>query len=27
MRLKPYADEIIYVSGGEISKTEIIQTI
>lgn len=27
MRLKPYADEIIYVSGGEVSKSEIIQTI
>jgi putative ABC transport system ATP-binding protein len=27
MRLKPYADETIYVSGGEVSKTEIIQTI
>jgi putative ABC transport system ATP-binding protein len=27
MRLKPYADEIIYVTGGEISKNEIIQTI
>jgi putative ABC transport system ATP-binding protein len=27
MRLKPYADEIIYVTAGEVSKTEIIQTI
>lgn len=27
MRLKPYADEIVYVSGGEVSKTEINQTI
>jgi putative ABC transport system ATP-binding protein len=27
MRLKPYADEIIYVAGGEVSKTEINQTI
>lgn len=27
MRLKPYADEIVYVAGGEVSKTEINQTI
>lgn len=27
MRLKPYADETVYVSGGEVSKSEIIQTI
>ena len=27
MRLKPYADEIVYVSGGEVSTTEINQTI
>lgn len=27
MRLKPYADEIVYVSGGEVSKTEINQII
>jgi len=27
MRLKPFADEIVYVSGGEVSNTEIIQTI
>jgi putative ABC transport system ATP-binding protein len=27
MRLKPFADEIIYVDNGEISKTEIIQNI
>ncbi|HLO81219.1 MAG TPA: ABC transporter ATP-binding protein [Chitinophagaceae bacterium] len=27
MRLKPYADEIIYVTGGEVSKNEIIQNI
>lgn len=27
MRLKPYADDIVYVSGGEVSKTEINQTI
>jgi putative ABC transport system ATP-binding protein len=27
MRLKPYADEIVYVEGGEISKTEINQPI
>jgi putative ABC transport system ATP-binding protein len=27
LRLKPFADEIVYVAGGEISKTEIQQTI
>jgi len=27
MRLKPYADEIVYVESGEISKTEINHTI
>jgi putative ABC transport system ATP-binding protein len=27
MRLKPYADEIVYVSGGEVSSSEIINTI
>ena len=27
MRLKPYADEIVYVDSGEISKTEIIHPI
>jgi putative ABC transport system ATP-binding protein len=27
MRLKPFADEIIYVAGGEVSNSEIIQTI
>ncbi len=27
MRLKPYADEIVYVEGGQISKTEINQPI
>ena len=27
MRLKPFADEIIYVTGGEVSNSEIIQTI
>lgn len=27
MRLKPYADETVYVSGGEVSKTEILNTI